>query len=251
MIFDCDTHMSPYRNFDGAVNVAELDERLEKAGVDRALVWLLPQGVEDVSESNRYIYDSVRNYPRFAAPFGWANVREGEQKAIDDARICLQEYGFKGVKLNGAQNDYKIDSAPAVKVCEEIARNNGIIAFHIGADFPDNTSAARAANVARAFPETIMLMIHMGGAGEPDFSDDVISAAKECGNMMLVGSSIHIDRVKNAIEQLGSGRVMFGSDEPFVDVRTRLVEYADMLRAFSAKERDDVMGQNANRIFGL
>lgn len=54
-IFDADTHVSPYSNFDKSINACQWEERMERAGVAHAIVWLLPQGVVDVTESNRYI----------------------------------------------------------------------------------------------------------------------------------------------------------------------------------------------------
>lgn len=250
MIFDCDTHMSPYRNHDRAIDAKGLNNLLETAGVDKALVWLMPQGVSDVSESNEYIYESAKIYPRFL-PFGWANVMEGVDKAIDDVKRCIIDFGFKGVKLNGAQNEYKIDSPEAMKVCEAIAANKGIIAFHIGADSPDNTGAFRAANVAKAFPETTILMSHMGGAGEPDRAEEVIEHAKRCPNMMLIGSAINVSRVKLAILELGADRVMFGSDGPFRDVAGAIGGYLQTLSDIEQTEMDAVMYKNALRIFGL
>lgn len=251
MIFDSDTHMSPYKNFDGAINAEELNDILAESNVSKAVVWLLPQDVDDVSESNRYIYDNAKKYSRFAVPFGWSNIREGEEKAIKDARICLEEYGFRGVKLNGAQNHYPIDCPPAMRVCEVIARNKGIIAFHIGSDEPDLTSARRAGNVAKAFPETTILMIHMGGTVEPDHSREVIEAAKIHSNMMLIGSAIDVSRVKTAIDELGPERVMYGSDIPFRDPKACAAMYEKMLEPYSREVRDLVMYENAKRVYGF
>ena len=252
MIFDCDTHMSPYVNHDRAIDASGLNDMLQKAGIDRALVWLMPQGVDNVSESNKYIYDSAKTYPIFF-PFGWTNVMEGVDKAIDDAKRCLVEYGFRGVKLNGAQNNYPIDSPDALKVCEVIAKNNGIIAFHIGADSPDNTGAFRAANVAAAFPDTTILMVHMGGAGRPnpDRSAEVIAEAMKHQNMMLVGSEIYPEKVKIAIDTLGAGRVMYGSDSPFSKTEDALNNYKELLKEYDDEVRDAVMYKNALRVFGI
>jgi predicted TIM-barrel fold metal-dependent hydrolase len=69
-------------------------------------------------------------------PFGWVNVREGLENAKKDAEQCLSEFGFPGVKLNGAQNEYQIDSPKAMAVIERIAAHDGIVAFHIGVDSP-------------------------------------------------------------------------------------------------------------------
>jgi len=242
--------MSPYVNHDKAIDAAGLNEMFETAGVERALVWLMPQGVFDVSESNKYVYENSKLYPRFF-PFGWVNVREGVQKAKDDVKRCLSEYGFPGVKLNGAQNDFPIDSKEAMQVCEFIAGEGGMIAFHIGEDIPDNTAVFRAANIAKTFPETTILMVHMGGAGDPSRAKEVVEAAKQHSNMLLIGSSIEISKVKDAIDALGADRVLYGSDSPFHSLDDALRDYQLMLGAYSEAEKDAVMYKNALRVFGL
>lgn len=79
-IFDADTHVSPYSNFDKSINACQWEERMERAGVAHAIVWLLPQGVVDVTESNRYIGREAQKNKRIV-PFGWANIREGAEKS--------------------------------------------------------------------------------------------------------------------------------------------------------------------------
>ncbi len=252
MIFDTDAHMSPYRNFEKSINAEELVENMARAGIDRSLCWLLPQGVTDVTESNRYIYESTRRYSQLV-PFGWANIREGTEKAIRDAEQCLGEFGCVGVKLNGAQNEYAIDSAPALAVCERIAALGGVIAFHIGVDSPDFTNPLRAGHVADRFPETPVMMVHMGGAGDgtSDCADAVIAVAKQHPNMMLVGSAIRIGRVEQAIRDLGPDRVMFGSDAPFFDAKKCVEDYRAMLARFDAGTAEKVLSGNAGRLFGM
>lgn len=249
MIFDTDTHMSPYRNFPKAISASELDDRLAEANVDKALCWLLPQDVDDVSESNQYIYESCKTRSRFV-PFGWANIMEGEEKALRDTAVCMDEYGFRGVKLNGAQNYYPIDSLPAMHVCEQIAKRNGIIAFHIGYDEPLMTSPFRAATVAQAFPQTPIIMVHMGGASSSseNASRRVIDVAKLCPNMYLTGSAIETCCVQLAIEELGAHRVMYGSDVPFGDPVTCIQNYREMLKSFPSRTTEQVMYETAKNL---
>lgn len=250
MIFDADTHMSPYRNFDLSIGAKEWEENMIVAGVDKALAWLLPQGVTDVSESNRYLYEQAKINPRIL-PFGWANVNEGLEKALKDAEQCILEFGFKGVKLNGAQNEYYIDGPDAMAVCKRIASLGGIIAFHIGVDEPNFTDPKRAANVAKECPNTTILMIHMGGAGTPDRSDEVIAIAKENPNMYLIGSAINASKVANGIRELGPERVLFGTDTPFYSATEVLESYYKMLEEFDEKTKELILFGNAKRLFGL
>lgn len=249
MIFDADTHMSPYRYASNSITAEESRDLLQAAGVDRALCWLMPQEVDDVSESNQYVYEKCKSISMFT-PFGWANVMEGEDKAVADAIRCLEEYGFIGVKLNGAQNEYPIDSLPALHVCEEIAKRNGMIAFHIGADSPNFTSPHRAAVVANLFPETPILMAHMGGASptSENVSRSVIDVAKICPNMILIGSAIKATDVKVAVEELGSERVMFGSDQPFGDVKKCLEDYRETFKGYDENAVANIMYRTAERV---
>lgn len=249
-IFDMDSHMSPYRNFEKSIHADEWEQLMAANEIDRAIAWLLPQGVNDVSESNRYIYENSLKNPRII-PFGWANIREGLDKAKKDARKCLQEYKFKGVKLNGAQNEYSIDSPEALEVISVIAELKGMVAFHIGADSPDYTNPLRAEVVARRFPETVIFMTHMGGAGIPDMSEEVIEVARRNPNMYLIGSAIGIDKVKKAIDTLGSKRVLFGSDAPFYSVAESKKNYLEMLSGYDEQTIENVLGLNAKRLFQI
>lgn len=249
-LFDADTHMSPYRNFDKSINAEQWENLMEKAGVDQAIAWLLPQGVEDVTESNKYIGTVARTNRRII-PFGWANIREGVDKAKSDAERCMREYGCKGVKLNGAQNEYFIDSPEAMEVMKVIADEKGIVAFHIGADYPDFTDPIRAERAARAFPETKFLMVHMGGASMPDVSENVIKIAGRNPNMYLIGSAIPVEKVKIALDTLGPDRILFGSDTPFYSAVDVKAEYDRMLSVYSVDVRKKVMGENARRLFNL
>lgn len=251
MIIDVDTHMSPYRNVSISIDAAEWNEKMISAGVDKALCWLMPQQVSDVTESNRYLYESSKKYDKII-PFGWANVGgEGVSKSLRDVEQCIGEFGFKGVKINGAQNCYYIDSKECFTVCDKIATMGGIIAFHIGADEPDFTSPLRAEKIARAFPETTILMVHMGGAAIPDCSDYVIDIAINNPNMMLIGSALPAASVANGIKRLGADRIMFGSDTPFFDIHKSIEDYRKMLVEFGSDVAEKVMGLNAKRILHL
>ncbi|MFW6269336.1 MAG: amidohydrolase family protein, partial [Bacillota bacterium] len=146
MIIDADTHISPLEG-DKRISAEILLEKMEKAGVDKSITWLQPPC--NVAESNHYVYESVKNHPKRLLGFGWADPREGVDVARDNVKKCVYEYGFYGVKLNGAQNNYYIDDEElALPVIEEIAKTGKILAFHVGADAPERTNPKRVARIA-------------------------------------------------------------------------------------------------------
>jgi hypothetical protein len=84
---------------------------------------------------NRAGYDAWRKYPDRLLPFGWANPRLGKSCAEDAIQRCFEEFGFLGIKFNGAQDDYVIDDGDmALPYIEKAAGYGKPIAFHIGAD---------------------------------------------------------------------------------------------------------------------
>ena len=159
-------------------------------------------------------------------------------------RRFIQQYGMAGVKLNGAQNSFYIDDLETVDpLIGEIERLGGALALHIGADFYEFTHPFRAAKIAKRHPGLRILIVHMGGAGVPDMSDACIEFAKECPNMMLVGSAIAYPKILKAIRALGAKRVCFGSDAPFSLQHVELAAYKALLDGeVSEEEKQDILG---------
>lgn len=60
MIIDADTHISPTGEDANAITWEELIRRMDDAGVDRALTWLRPPYMRDITPSNRYVFEAVR-----------------------------------------------------------------------------------------------------------------------------------------------------------------------------------------------
>ena len=250
MIIDADVHITTTGE---GIAIEELIRRMEKAGVDKALTWLQPPYMREIDGLNEYVYKAVRSYPEKILGFGWADPNLGIGKARDMVKKCIYEYGFYGVKMNGAQNSYFIDDpVRAMPVVEEIAKTGKIIAFHVGADAYEFTNPFRVAKIARLYPEMQVLMVHMGGAGFPNMSRAAIEAALECPNMTMIGSAIGSYAILNAIRQLGAGRVCFGSDTPFEPMHVELAKYNALLDGeLSEEEKYNVMAGNIIRLLKL
>ncbi len=251
MIIDGDTHVSAAG---GRFSLDNHLAALERARIDRALVWLSPHHYEGagICEHNAFVARAAREHADRLIPFGWADPRVSVAHAIEMVRRSAEEWGFVGVKLNGAQNGYYIDDPElALPVAEEIAKRRLMIAFHIGPDAYERTHPWRAARVARRFPETPVLMVHMGMTSS-DMNRAVCEAAEECPNMVLIASATGDAQALGAIRRLGASRVCFGSDWPFRKMHVaRAVFEASLPDEISAAEMELFMGGNLRRLFGI
>lgn len=253
MIIDGDIHISPHPGSD-RISADEALRRLDRAGVDRAICWLQPHYyIPEVEQSNAYIHQAMAKHPDRILGFGWANPHLGLDHARNTIKRCLDEYGFYGIKLNGAQNYYNVDDPElALPLIEEIAKAGKPLALHVGSDAFERTHPFRVAKIARLFPELTILLVHMGGAAVPDMSESVIEFAQQCPNMHLIGSCIYATRVWKAIQALGPKRVSFGSDTPFFFTHVEVAKYNAMLDGeVSEQDKHDIMAGNLIRILGL
>ena len=254
IIVDADCHISPTFENGNSLTIEELITRMDDANVQQAITWVQPPYLRNrIIEGNKYVYKATQTYPNRILGFGWADPRLGVDHAIELVKRCIEEYGFFGVKLNGAQNEFPIDDEIiSLPVIEEIAKLGSRIAFHIGADSYNNTHPFRLAKIADRFPSTTILAIHMGGASFNDLSSAMIEVAEKYHNILLIGSAIRSVPIINAVERLGSTRICFGSDTPFELMNVEVNKYFSIFNnRISEKDLSLIMGKNILKEFNL
>ena len=253
MIIDADCHISPTRESGVSIRIEELLRRMDRSGVDKALTWLQPPYRRETDQANAYVHQAVRQYPDRILGFGWADPNLGVPEAKDTVKRCIFDYGFYGVKLNGAQNSFFIDDPVlSIPVIEEIAKTGKLLAFHVGADAFEHTHPFRVGKIAARFPELQILVVHMGGAGSPDLANATIEIAQQYPNLTLIGSQVKTHPILKAIKTLGATRLCFGSDTPFELMRVELARYNAMLNGeVTAGEKADIMVGNMARLLEL
>ena len=251
MIIDADCHLSAEKSDSTAITAPELIAMMDLAGVDKALIWLKPPYNKDINPENRAVFEATRHYPGRFLGFGWVNPRLGKAATEAAIKICFEEYGFYGVKFNGAQDDYVIDDESVMPFIEKAAAYERVIAFHIGADFYENTHPYRLGRIASRFTETRFLMVHMGGAGTPSLDRSAIEVAAQNKNITLIGSAIGEKPILRAIEVLGADRICYGSDTPFKLMHVQLAMYRALLRDCDSVTVEKILGGNLLRILEI
>jgi predicted TIM-barrel fold metal-dependent hydrolase len=247
MIIDADCHISPFTE---GIQVDALLFRMDRAGVHKAITWLQPVYFRDVEQGNAYVNEAARLHPDRVIPFGWVDPHQGYAASMATIRRCIDEYGFPGVKLNGAQNEFFIDDERiSIPLIEEITRAGKLLAFHIGTDAYENTHPYRLGKIAKRFPDTCILAVHMGGVASRDLTNAMIEIAAEYQNIILIGSSVKSKPILTAIKTLGAPRVCFGSDTPFEIMHVEVARYHALLDGeVDENEKELVMGKNVENL---
>ncbi len=251
MIIDADTHLTPLREYGVDTNADELVAMMDKAGVDKALSWARrPYDRCKLKDVIKYIYESTKKYPDRIIGYGWVDPMMGAEYAMDTLKLCIEEYGFRGVKFNGCQNEHFSDDEKMVMpLIDYLARNGASVAFHTGGDAPDQTSPYRIGKIAKMYPDLKILMVHIGcGGASYDLSRQAIDVAKECPNVYFVGSDIRTGSLLNFVKQIGTDRLCFGSDAPFEHMKVEVNRYKTLFEEeLPKKAYEDVMSGNILR----
>lgn len=253
MIIDADVHISPTPEGGNSISADELLRRMERASVDKAVAWLQPPYTRELERANKYVYWAMKKYPDEILGFGWVDPNLGVEKAKAQVEKYVCEYGFYGIKLNGAQNNFYVDDPTlSIPVMEKIAEARSILALHVGADAYDRTNPFRVGKIAKMFPDMQILMVHMGGVAHDDLTNAAIEVAGQHPNLTLIGSCVRMPPIVKAIKTLGSTRVCFGSDTPFELMHVEVAKYKALLEGeISEQDTYNVMAGNIIRLLDL
>lgn len=250
MIIDGDTHISATLG-NGNMSIEDLIKLMDENGIDKAICWPMVSYTRQVSEDNFAIAQGMKKYNESIIGFGGLNPKLGLDEAKDELKKCTEEYGMKGFKLNGARDQYYIDDKKlSYPLIEEISKRGLILALHSGNNDPARTHPWRIGNIAKSFPETKILMIHMGGVVFPGLYDSAIKITEQFSNIYIIGTEADPEAIINAIQVLGAKRVCYGSDAPFSLMRIAKTIFQVLLEDFSEKEQKLVMGKNLLKVVG-
>lgn len=249
-VIDADCHISS-REVAPEIGVEELLRRMDACGVEQAICWPMVSYTREMASDNAAIYAGWKAHPDRIIPFCGVNPKLGLEEAKAELRRCIEVYGVRGVKLNGARDGYYIDDlALSLPLIEMVAEAGLALAFHCGANDFEKTHPYRIAKISERHPEMPILVVHMGGSGYPHLHDAVIDLAARYPSWYLIDSEADYRKVLQAVQTLGPERVCYGSDTPFCPMRfewgLRQVVYQDLNSADRAK----VFGGNIARALG-
>jgi len=238
--------------------LAKLPEGLARAERERRTKDINAMVVDELKTFNRWICTVARKHPQII-PFVGADVTAlpGEDCARH-VRDMIENHGAHGVKLHGAAGGFAMSDErlwPMYAVCEDLR------APIIGHSGPDRDGAGLAepqafGRMLKAFPRLPVVLAHMGGATWEqalEIADTYPNAFFDCCEIIEWTNAPNAPSEKQLVQlikDIGSERVMMGSDFPWYDL-DHTVERVMTLPGLSSEEKEGIIGANAVKILNL
>ena len=241
-MIDCHTHL-----WDNAFSKdkAEIVVASQRYGIERVCVSSLGVHEPDETEIDRLnaaTWQFMQEEPDLIRGFCYVNPRHASSLA--ELRRCVEDRSMSGLKLWVATLCNEPCVFPLVEYCIEHKLPVLIHAWKktVG-QLPFESTAEHVADLARRYPESSLIMAHLGGNSQhelriiqpyPNVSTDIS------------GSLYRNADLAYAVQLLGAERVLFGSDMPGASflVCQGQVEDADL----SQPEKELILEGNARRI---
>lgn len=168
---------------------------------------------EEFIRCNNALALALRKYPDKMRGFAFVNPGY-HRESLEEIRRCVEDLGMIGVKL---YYQYRIDDPVMRDLLELCIRLDIPILMHAGKlnDHPETqpfiSNGVHFAAVAREYPEARLIMAHIGGGGDWEWS---LKAIADFPNIFtdISGSVCDNGMVEKAADLLGAGRLLFGTD---------------------------------------
>ena len=242
IIRDAHAHLGTCNVFDLDVSFESLLGAMDTNEVKTALVQPFP-GCEEPRKLHDRIAEMSAQYPERFYGVTSINPHLGDA-CLKEIKRCVKDLGFVGVKLHTIGHAVLPTSRDALKVFE-LANDLGVpVLVHTGTGVPFALPSL-CLPAARRFPDLMLVLCH---AGHTVFAVEAIIVAKEAPNIYLEPSWCTSVQLRRMIRELGSERVLMGSDLP--DNLATEIAKAKLIGLTDA-ELSDYLGGSALRIFGL
>jgi hypothetical protein len=228
---------------------------LQDMGVDRG--FLLPYCHKPgmAMDLNRWVGSVALAHP-WLIPF--ASVHPGDEGIAETLALCLDSWGFAGLKLQLAVIGYPADHPALIPACREVYQRDKILIIHAGtAPYAPGQEEYKALGLRRvlplleAFPGLKLIIPHFG-LDELDLMQEILEAYPNVSvdtSWALANPKLEVPESELARFMIThKDRILFGTDFPILEHSPR-----DMLAAVNRLVPDPevrrlILHANAQRL---
>ena len=251
-----DVHTHPVFMGEGRTQaeVKRLVRRAQQFGIERmvALGDVLMYGPSPNRKQLRAINDETAQLmawaPDFFIGFCYLNPTLGERAVRSEVDRCVGGLGFRGLKLEIANNARAACMKPVMQTAENFDipvlqhtwSQTKLRLRSLHSD-PDDTC-----RLAKRFPNTRVIMAHLTGCGFRG-----VLAARGIDNLWVdtSGATPEAGIVDHAVSNLGPQRVLYGSDLPIRDLPAAIGQIAGA--DLSANDKEAIFYHNSAKLLKI
>lgn len=235
-ILDAHVHLGPSGEWvpylEPSVGTEEVIEAMDKASIEKAIVFPNPLPGDRYPEMNDIIAEAVDDHPDRLIGFGRVDPRRGDE-AVDEVERC-GKLGLQGIKLHPFVETYRPDHPHFKDLFDVIYGLDMIILSHTGTNF------ASPGYMGKVLEKREAMKVILGHLNE-----GCISVAEEYENVFVDTSGTRVYMLNYAMEQVPE-KIVFGSDHPYLnyEVQKKVVEECDC----SEEGKIDIFRGNLSRL---
>ena len=223
--------------------------RAQRANIRLTLVSplqaLLPRGRGDAVAGNRHAARIVGETPGLAH---YVVIDPRCPETYRQADEMLPRPKCAGIKIHPEEHLYPIREFGA-GIFEFAARHRAVVMSHSS---DQNSLASELVEWADRFPEITLILAHLGWGWDGDYTHQVRGVQRSRqGNVFTDTSSarsITPGLLEWAVREIGSDRILFGTDTPlYLAAMQRVrIDQAELTDA----QKNQILHENAERVFG-
>lgn len=239
--YDVHSHLGATSSGD-TNTIHDLVSELKSYGISKVGISCLT-GIS-TREQNDLIYDAMQEYPEFVEGYAFINPKDPD--SINEVQKCLGQYKMNGVKFHSWKQGYYPDNRPELDpIFNEIKKYKVHVEMHVGTA-PLSTPYTWG-EYARKHPDIDFLFTH---TGYYEFGMSSIEVAKKYPNIWLETSGqMDTNVLKKAVKELGSERVVFGTDWPYKPLNIEIEKFEYL--GFKPHEMENILYKNAEYLWRM
>lgn len=243
-MIDTHAHLGKWFNFyyDGG-DFLSMIKIMDRIGMESAWISALISIGPDYDLGNEMVLEAMRAFPdRFK---GYITLSPYFVDKIEGELKKRASQGFVGIKLHPGTHLYPIDGVNYLYAYKYADENKWPVLIHTWGERDVRTIT----EIAKSYPNAIFIMGHSGG----DLRSMILAVelAKDVDNIYLdlTGSAMYNGIIEYYVEKIGSERILFGTDFPFIDPRPAI----GWVESSKIKEEDklNILHKNAEKILSL
>ena len=233
-----------YMHGDGTLERAV--EMMDAAGITAFAAHAVALTPHSIDHVNHFILSAKETMGDRMIPFAAMHpFTDDVQGAVD--KIVAQ--GFRGIKIHPDMQKFVVDDPAVAPMMEAIAGRLPLL-IHCGDNRYDFDGPQRIINLHANFPKLQIICAHFGGWGEWDRALELLPGQE--GLLFDTSSSLYkwpAEKATEAVRRFGVENMLYGTDYPMWEPAGELERFMRM--GLTDSEREDILWNNAARVFGL